>query len=407
MATSMSSWWPLPAECRPGSPTGYRPVLYAGRNIGAVHFSRAVFTGRYSQLFTVPVKGGLEQALEIPNAFKATYSPDGSRLAYNPIYEAFTQWKHYRGGTHSVISLYKFSDHSVEKIPQPATRCNDVDPMWLGDSIYFRSDRNGEFNIFSYDLKSKAVKQLTSHNDFPILAAKDGGGQIIYEQAGYLHLFDPKNAKSARLTIGVSADLVETRTRFVKGPRYIRNASLSPTGARAVFEFRGEIVTVPAEKGDPRNLTNTPAAHERSPSWSPDGKSIAYFSDESGEYELHIRSQDGKGEVRKYKMMDGAGFYEDPVWSPDSQKIAYVDNSWSLYWMNAKTGEGCKKVGSEYLYGPSRARTIHHVWSPDSKWIVYTLNTKAYIQAVHAYSIEQDKSYPVTDGLSEVSDRFS
>ncbi len=365
---------------------------------------RAVFTGRYSQLFTVPVKGGLEQPLEIPNAFKATYSPDGSRLAYNPLYEAFTQWKHYRGGTHSVISLYKFSDHSVEKISQPATRCNDVDPMWIGDAIYFRSDRNGEFNIFSYDLKSKAVKQLTSHNDFPVLAAKDGGGQIIYEQAGYLHLLDPKNARSAKLTIGVSADLVETRPRFVKGPRYIRNAALSPTGARAVFEFRGEIVTVPAEKGDPRNLTNTPAAHERSPVWSPDGKSIAYFSDESGEYELHIRSQDGKGEVRKFKMMDGAGFYEDPVWSPDSQKIAYVDNSWSLYWMNAKTGEGCKKIGSEYLYGPSRAKTIHHVWSPDSKWIIYTLNTKAYIQAVHAYSIEQDKSYPMTDGLSEVSE---
>jgi len=142
------------------------------------------------------VKGGVEAPLEIPNASRATYSPDGSRIAYNPLYQAFNQWKHYRGGTHSVISLYKFSDHSVEKIPQPPTRCNDVDPMWLGDAIYFRSDRNGEFNIFSYDLKSKAVKQLTSHNDFPILAAKDGGGQIIYEQAGYLHLFDPKNAKS-------------------------------------------------------------------------------------------------------------------------------------------------------------------------------------------------------------------
>src|SRR6185436_13005875 len=158
------------------------------------------------------------------------------------------------------------------------------------------------------------------------------------------------------------------------------------------------------EKGDPRNLTNTPAVHERSPAWSPDGKSIAYFSDESGEYELHIRSQDGKGEVRKFKIMDGAGFYEDPVWSPDSQKIAYVDNSWSLFWINAKTGEGCKKIASEYLYGPSRAKTIHHVWSPDSKWIVYSLNTKAYIQAVHAYSLEQEKSFPITDGLSEVSE---
>jgi tricorn protease len=363
---------------------------------------RAVFTGRYMQLFTVPVKGGWPEQLKVPHAFKAVYSPDGSRLAYNPLSEAFNQWKHYRGGTHSVIWLYKFSDHSVEKIPQPEGRANDVDPMWIGDTVYFRSDRNGEFNLFAYDLRTKAVKQLTHHKDFPALNASPGHGQIIYEQAGHLHLFDPKKGQSARLTVGVAADLVETRPRYVKGARYIRNAAISPTGARAVFEFRGEIITVPAEKGDPRNLTNTAAAHERAPAWSPDGKSIAYFSDESGEYELHIRGQDGKGEARKIKL-SGAGFYEDPVWSPDGKKIAYVDNSWSLYWMDVETGS-CKKVASEYLYGPSRARTIHHVWSPDSKWVVYTLNTKAYIQAVYAYSLEQDKSHPVTDGLSEVSE---
>jgi tricorn protease len=363
---------------------------------------RAVFVGRYTHLFTVPVKGGLEEQLKIPHATSAAYSPDGSRLAYNPLYQAFNQWKHYRGGTNSVIWLFRFSDNSIEKVPQPAGRCNDVDPIWIGDTVYFRSDRNGEFNLFSFDTKSKAIKQLTNHADFPVLAASGGGGNIIYEQAGHLHLFDPKRAKGNKVTIGVSADLVETRPRYVKGARYIRNAAISPTGARAVFEFRGEIITAPAEKGDPRNLTNTTAAHERSPSWSPDGKLIAYFSDESGEYELHIRSQDGKGEVQKIKTT-GAGFYEDPVWSPDSTKIAYVDNGWSLYWIDVKSG-ACKKVASEYLYGPTRARTIHHVWSPDSKWIVYTLNTKAYIQAVYAYSLEQDKSHPITDGLSEVSE---
>ena len=363
---------------------------------------RAVFTGRYSQLFTVPVKGGIEEPLKLPNASKAIYSPDGSRLAYNPLSEAFTQWKHYRGGLTSNIWLYKFSDNSAEKLPQPESRANDVDPMWIGDTIYFRSDRNGEFNIFSYNLKSKAIKQLTDHKDFPVMGASSGGGEIVYEQAGYLHIFDPKSSRSTKLTIGVSADLVETRARFVKGARYIRDASISPTGARAVFEFRGEIITVPAEKGDSRNLTNTTGANERSPVWSPDGKSIAYFSDESGEYELHIRNQDGKGEVRKIKVT-GAGFYDVPEWSPDSQKISYADNSWSLFWLDVKTGAS-KKIASEYQYGPSRAKTIHHVWSPDSKWIAYTLNTKAYIQAVHAYSIEKDKSFQITDGLSEVSE---
>jgi tricorn protease len=363
---------------------------------------RAVFTGRYTQLFTVPVKGGVEQALKLPNAFEATYSPDGSRLAYNPIAPAFNQWKHYRGGLTSTIWLYNFSDNGTEKLPQPEGRANDVDPMWIGDTIYFRSDRNGEFNLFSWNLKSKAIKQLTDHRDFPVLYASAGDGRIIYEQAGYLHTFDPKSGRAAKVTIGVSTDLVETRPRYVKGARYIRNASLSPTAARAVFEFRGEIVTVPAEKGDTRNLTNTTAAHERSPAWSPDSKSIAYFSDESGEYELHVRSQDGKGDVRKIKL-SGAGFYADPVWSPDSQKISYTDNSWTLYWLDLKSGTS-KKIGSEYLYGPSRARTIYHAWSPDSKWLAYTLSTKANIQTVYVYSTEQGKSFTITDGLSEVTE---
>lgn len=363
---------------------------------------RAVFTGRYTQLFTVPVKGGIEEPLKLPNAARAIYSPDGSRLAYNPLSEAFSEWKHYRGGRTATIWLYTFDGSAAEKLPQPEGRSNDVDPMWIGDTVYFRSDRNGEFNLFSYNVRSKAIKQLTDHRDFPVMGASSGGGEIIYEQAGYLHVFDPKSSRSTKLTIGVSADLAETRPRFVKGARHIRDASISPTGARVVFEFRGEIITVPAEKGDARNLTNTPAANERSPVWSPDGKSIAYFSDESGEYELHIRSQDGKGDVRKIKVT-GAGFYDVPAWSPDSQKISYADNSWSLFWLDVTTGAS-KKIASEYQYGPTRAKTIHHVWSPDSKWIAYTLSTKAYIQAVHAYSIEKDKSFQVTDGLSEVSE---
>jgi tricorn protease len=365
---------------------------------------RAVFTGRYTQLFTVPVKGGIEQPLPIPNASKATYSPDGARMAYNPLSEAFNEWKHYRGGTNSVIWLFTFGDRSSERIPQPEGRCNDVDPMWIGDAIYFRSDRNGEFNLFSFDLKSKVIKQLTSHTDFPVMAARAGAGRIIYEQAGYLHIFDPAKPQSWKLTLGVSADLVELRPRYVKGARYIRDAAISPTGARAAFEFRGEIITVPAERGDPRNLTNTVGVHEKSPAWSPDGKSIAYFSDESGEYELHIRNQDGKGEVRKFKM-EGAGFYEDPVWSPNSQKIAFTDNSWSLYWLDVQTG-ACKKVATQYMYGPTdvNGRAVYHTWSPDSNWIAYTLSGKADIQAVYVYSMAEDKSHQVTDGLSEVSE---
>ncbi|MFH1573402.1 MAG: PDZ domain-containing protein, partial [Acidobacteriota bacterium] len=232
--------------------------------------------------------------------------------------------------------------------------------------------------------------------------ASAGGGKIIYEQAGYLPVLDPRSGKPGRLTIGVAADLVETRPRSIKGFRYIRNASVSPSGARAALEFRGEIVTVPAEKGDPRSLTNSTGAHERSPIWSPDGQKIAYFSDASGEYMLHVQGQDGKGEVKSFKL-NGSGFYDTPAWSPDSKKISYADNSWSLYWIDLDTGQ-TKKVASEYLYGPMRAKTIHHAWSPDSKWIGYTLNTEVYFQTVYVYSLDQDKSFAITDGLSEVSE---
>lgn len=199
---------------------------------------RSVFTRRYTQLFTVSIQGGFPQELKIPNASKAAYSPDAKRIAYTPLGERFRQWKNYRGGTVTTIWLFNFADHSVEKIPQPEGRCNDTDPMWIGDKIYFRSDRNGEFNLFSFDSGTKEIQQLTPYKDFPILDASMGVGKIIYEQAGHLHLFNPADGQSKRLKIGVAADLLELRPRYVKGDRYIRNGSISPSGARAVFEFR-------------------------------------------------------------------------------------------------------------------------------------------------------------------------
>ena len=364
--------------------------------------TRSMATPGSLKLYRVSVQGGFPEEFKIPSIYRAAFSPDGQFIAYNPLDDAFTQWKHYRGGMVSEIWILKVSDYSVEKIPQPKGRSNDVYAMWLGEKIYFLSDRNGEFNLFSFDRKSKEVKQLTNFNDFPILNASTGAGKIIFERAGYLHLFDLQTAETAKLAIGLAADLLELRPRYVRGPQWVRSGSISPSGARAVLEFRGEIVTVPAEKGDFRNLTSTPGAHERTPVWSPDGKSIAYVSNESGEYELFVRSQDSKGEPKKYKL-NGAGFYDSLVWSPDSQKISFADNSMSLFWIDLKAGN-VKRIGQEYYYGPFRARTTSTVWSPDSNWIAYTLNTTASIQRIHVYSLEQDKSYPVTDGLSEAAE---
>lgn len=360
---------------------------------------RATFTARYSQLFTVPAGGGMEVQLPIPNAARATYSPDGQRIAYNPIAGRYQQWKDYRGGTVQRLWLYNTRDHAIEKIPQPAGRSNDTDPMWLGDTVFFRSDRAGEFNLFAYDGKTRQVRQVTTHTDFPVLNAASGGGRIVYEQAGVLHVLDPKSGRADRLTIGVASDLRETRPRYARGARWIRDAALSPTGARAAFDFRGEIVTVPGEKGDVRNLTNTPGGHDRFPDWSPDGRSIAWFSDTSGEYQLYIGSQDGKGTPRAIKVA-GEGFYRSPAWSPDSQKIAYFDNSLSIYWLDVKSGASTK-IAAQPIYSP--AIIISYAWSPDSKWLAYAMDNSAGITTVHAYSTEQAKSFQVSDGLSDVS----
>lgn len=384
------TWHPSTDSVRCFTPDGSAVLFNSSRDLANRNRNR---------LYTVSLDGDMPQPLKVPYADDAVYSPDGSHLAYTPFGEAFRQWKHYRGGTFSRIWIFRFSDNSIEKVPQPESRCNDIDPMWMGDKIYFVSDRNGEFNLFSYDPGTKDVQQITHYQDFPILSASAGSGTIIYEQAGYLHLFDPQTGQSRKLTVGVAADLLELRSRYVKGGRYIRHGGISPSGARAIFEFRGEVITVPAEKGDFRNLTLTPGVHEREPIWSPDGKKIAYFSDQSGEYSLYVFERE-KEEVKNYPLK-GAGFYDRIEWSPDSKKVAFTDNSWSLYWIDLESGK-IAKIGQEYLYGIQKS--IRGMWSPDSRWIAYTMNTKAYFQKVYLYSLEEDKSYPVTDGLSEVSD---
>lgn len=385
------TWHPGEDLVQGFTPDGSRVLFASPRN---------VHTRRHMQLFTVPVEGGLVERLPVPHAAKATFAPDGARLAYQPLYEAFRQWKNYRGGTTSRIWLYDVTTHAVEQIPQPAGRCNDTDPMWMGGTVFFLSDRDGEFNLYSFEGATTSVRRLTAHDDFPIVAASAGAGRIVYEQAGFLHLFDPAAGTAKRLVVGVAADLPDIRPRFAKGARWVRSAQISPSGARAVFELRGEIVTVPAEKGDARVLTGTPAVHERSPVWSPDGTRIAYFSDASGEYELHVAAQDGKGEVKRYSL-GGAGFYERPRWSPDSAKLSFIDNSRSLYWIDLGTGK-VRKVHSEVLYGP--VNTMHHAWAPDSHWLAYTRLTPSYLQQVCLYSLADDRSSPITDGLADVAE---
>ncbi|MBN2172077.1 MAG: PD40 domain-containing protein [Candidatus Krumholzibacteriota bacterium] len=358
---------------------------------------RSAHTRRIAQLFTVPIGGGFPERLPVPRAAKAEFSPDGEVVAYLPLGEVFRQWKHYRGGQASRIWLQDLSDASVLQIPQPEGRCNDTDPMWFAGRFFFLSDRDGEFNLYCFDHETGTVEQRTFHDDFPVVAAAAGPGGIVYEQAGWLHRFDPATGASGRLVIGVAADLPEARPRWAAGDEWIRHWDLSPSGARAVFEFRGEIVTVPAEKGDPRDLTRTPGAHERWPAWSPDGARIAWFSDAGGEEALHVAPQDGAGAARVYPLA-GAGFYDRPLWSPDGTKIAFSDNAWALFWIDLDTGR-VREVSREILYGP--AKTLRYAWSPDSRWLAFTRNTATLFQELWLCDLESGEAHLVTDGLSD------
>ena len=387
------TWHPGGDVVRGFSPDGAN-VLFSSQ--------RSVFSNRFMQFFLVPVKGGYPVKLDIPNGWTASYSPDGRSMAYTPLSPAYGQWKNYRGGRISNIWIYSFIDHSVVKIPQPTGGCNDSNPMWIDQKVYFLSDRNGEFNLFSYGTGDREIKQLTSFTDFPILRASAGSGKIIFEQEGYLHTFDIKSNSPVKLPVGIGADLLELRPRFVQGNDYIRNADISPTGSRAVFDFRGEIITLPEEKGDPRNITVTASVHEKFPSWSPDGKTIAYFSDASGEYELHLKSQDGKGEAKTIKLT-GTGFYAFPKWSPDNKKICYSDNGRNLYIIDIELNT-IRKIDTDELYFPGAFRKSFEDWSSDSKWIVYTKLLRTNFKAVYLYSLDQQKSFPLTDGLSDASE---
>ncbi len=360
---------------------------------------REVHTSRYTQLFTVPVGGGFPTKLPIPNASKAEISPDGKTIAYVPLSEAFNQWKRYRGGTAARVVLFDNATYATEQVPQPPGRGNDTDPMWIGDRLFFRSDRDGEFNVYAFDRATKAVTPLTKHADFPVLNASAGGGRIVYEQAGYIHVLDPATGTSTRLTLAVADDLVERRPRWAKGAKWIRGGSLSPAGARVAVEFRGEIVTLPREKGDDRNLTHSAGVHDRSPAWSADGRWIAWFNDEGGEYGLVLAPQDGKGGPRRIAVK-GAGYYENPKWSPDSKKISFSDNSRTIYVLDVATGAQTK-VASDPLYGP--VPVLNHAWSPDSRYLAYTTNTPTYFDRLFLYSLAEGKSYPVSDGLADAT----
>lgn len=351
------------------------------------------------QLYTVPLSGGLPQELPLPSGTQASFSPDGTHLAYVPFYQVEPAWKMYRGGQTTPIWIADLSDSSVVRVPRDNS--NDRYPMWVGDTVYFLSDRDGRFTLYGCDAKSLEVSKLMDNDGFDIQSASAGPGGIVYSEFGSIHIYDLASRKSHRVQISIESDLPGIRPHFEKiKPDQILSAAISPTGKRAVFEAYGEILSVPAEKGDIRNLTQSPGVADRDPSWSPDGKSIAYFSDESGEYALHVRSQDGLSPARKIGLGQPPSFFYSPLWSPDSKNIAYTDKRQKL-WYVAVDGGSPVAVDADAV--PVWGGNMDPSWSPDSQWIAYTKALPSNLRAVYVYSLADRGIHQVTDGMSDAA----
>jgi len=358
--------------------------------------NRAFFEG--ARLFAAPTDGptdGAAEELPFPLAHSGSYSHDASRIAYTPLAPAFNWWKRYRGGRMSKIWLGALNDSAVEEVPRAAS--NDFNPMWLGDQIYFLSDRSGPFTLFSYHTKTRKVQQLIDNRGFDLKSASAAADVIAYEQFGGLYLYDLKSGKSKPVPISVSGDLLEVRPRLQRITT-VRDAAISPSGVRAVMEARGEIFSVPAEKGDIRNLTNSAGAADREPAWSPNGRWIAYISDAAGEYELYLREQSGANEPRKFRLSEPPTFYYNLRWSPDSKRIAFTDKALNVSWLDVDSGK-VTKVDTDRYAGPRAVAEAN--WSPDGKWLAYTKQEKSTLRRVHVYSMDHGQSTAITDGLSD------
>jgi tricorn protease len=381
------TWHPAPDLVQGWTPDG-KSVLFTS--------TRATWAPSAAPRFwTVPAEGGVPQALPIPRGYQGKLSPDGKRIAYRMNNSWDEERRNYRGGQNRPVWIVDLATYDLQS--PPWTDSKDVDPVWVGDAVYFISDRDGVANVWAYDTRTKQLSQVTHFTDIDVKALDAGGGGVVFEQAFQVHELDPKTGREHVVPITATGDFPWMMARWEDVTSRMTNLALSPTGKRAVVEARGEIFTIPAEKGDVRDLTNSSGSAERDPAWSPDGKWVSYFSDKSGEYELVIEAQDGITPPRTIPL-EGHGHYYMPSWSPDSKKVAYTDTQLRVWVLDVATGKA-KVVGSDPWMVPQR--TLNPVWSPDSKWVAYSSRLRSLYHAIFVSNAETGETKQVTDGLAD------
>lgn len=355
---------------------------------------RDTFNDWFGRLYSVSVDGGLPEPLALDKGGLTSYSPDGSKIAYNRIFRNFRTWKRYQGGMAQDISIYDLNTHALQLVPHEDW--TDTFPMWHGDTIYFDSDRGPEhrLNLYSYSLNSKEIKQLTHFTDFDVNWPSLGPDTIVFENGGYLYLFDLNTQQPHKLTIYLPGDRDLTRKRWATVSKMVTDFDISPDGKRAVMTARGDVFTVPAKEGSIRNLTRTPGIREKYAAWSPDGRWVAYISDGTSEDELYMVPQDGIGtEVRI--TFDGKMFRLPPVWSPDSTKLVFADKSTRLFYVDVTQKKPVQVDQAQY------GEITDYNWSPDSRWIAYAKPVDNHNHIVYLYSLADAKRTPVTTSASD------
>jgi tricorn protease len=356
------------------------------------------------RLYVQGVDEVLPRAVDLPSGVDGAFSPDGTRLAYMPVPSANGIWKRYRGGRTTTIWIATLSNAAIEAVPRDSS--TDTAPMWVGDTVFFLSDRDGPTSLYAYELSSKRVTRRVDNRGLDIKTASAGPGAIVYEQFGGLRLYDLTSGSDSPIQVHLTGALTEATPRWVSVSDKLQHPALSPTGVRAAFEARGEILTVPAKKGDARDVTRTVDATERSPSWSPDGQTLAYFSDEGGTgYQLALRGQNGMGDPRRLTLGGDDTYYYAPSWSPDGKRLGYTNSRGEIWYVEIATGKTTRvdvdPLGPQGDGGVLSGGMGTPSWSPDSRWLAYGRNIANRLAAVFVYDLQTGKSTQVTDGLSD------
>ena len=361
-----------------------------GRNV-VFRAHRVAQSDRLGRPYLVPVEGGMEQPLAITEAGGVSYSPDGRAVAFTPLSNEFRGWKRYRGGQSPDVWIYDLKANTSEQITD--TRAQDMLPVWLGDTIYYISDRDWTMNLFAYDTRTKRTRKVTNHTDYDVLWPSGNGDSLVYEAGGYVYRLDARSGKEERVPIRLYGDFPETVPYFVNVRPFIETFSISPSGARALFGARGDIYTAPAKEGEVRNLTDTQGVRELAPAWSPDGRWVSYLSDRSGEYEIYVRPSDGTGAERRVST-DGDVWRYPAVWSPDSRLLAYGDKKQRLRFVDVATGRTTDVDRS------TRGDITAYNWAPDSRWIAYSKLGANQMSEIWVYSLASNKAERLTGGMT-------